>query len=72
MVVKSFLLLAKTLQFFRRTRAKDWNTDSEAMEIAKAANFADWDSLDIQINCQEACIPQSLRSLIEIILGRWS
>ena len=47
MVVKSFLLLAKTLQLFRRTLATDRNTDSEAMEIAKAANFAHWDSLDI-------------------------
>ena len=27
--------------------AKDRNTDSEALEIAKAANFAHWDSLDI-------------------------
>ena len=47
MVVKSFLLLVKTLQLFRRTRATDRNTDSETMEIAKAANFAHWDSLDI-------------------------
>ena len=39
-VVKSFLLLTKTLQLFRRRPQRSRNTDSEAVEIAKAANIA--------------------------------
>ena len=40
-VMKSFLLLTKTLQLFRRkSKATERNTDSEAVEIAKGANIA--------------------------------
>ncbi|CAH3027641.1 unnamed protein product [Porites evermanni] len=71
MVVKSFLLLAKTLQLFRRTPqtetpiVKQWRLQKQPI----LHTGTPW---TFQINCQEASIPQSLRSLIEIILGRWS
>lgn len=59
-------------------KATENNIDNEAMLIAKTANIIRWDLLNIEkskfhgtfeANCQEASIPQSLRSLIEIILG---
>ena len=54
------------------------NIDSEAMLIAKTANIIRRDLLNVEkskfhgtfeANCQEASIPQFLRSLIEMIMG---
>ena len=57
--------------------ASEKNTDKEAMVIAKAANIVRRDLLNIEnsqfhgieTNCQEASDPQSLRSLIAMIMG---
>ena len=54
------------------------NFNSEEMLIAKAANIIRWDLLNMEkskfhgtfeANCQEDSVPQSLRSLIEMIMG---
>ena len=58
--------------------ASEKNTDSEAMVIAKAANIVRQDLLNLEnsqfhgtfeTNCQEASVPQTLRSLIAMIMG---
>ena len=58
--------------------ASEKNTDNEAMVIAKAANIVRRDLLNIEnsqfhgtfeTNCQEASVPESLRSLIAMIMG---
>ena len=59
-------------------KATENNIDSEAMLIAKAANIIRRDLLNMEkskfrgtfeANCQEDSVPQSLRSLIEMIMG---
>ena len=59
-------------------KATETSSDSEAMAIAKAANIIRRDLLDMEkskfhdtfeSNCQESSVPQSLRSLIEMIMG---
>ena len=59
-------------------KATENNIDSEAMLIAKAANIVRRDLLNMEkskfhgtfeANCQEDSVPQSLRSLIEMIMG---
>ena len=59
-------------------KATETSSDSEAMAIAKAANIIRCDFLNMEksqfhdtfeSNCQESSVPQSLRSLIEMIMG---
>ena len=62
-------------------KATENNIDSEAMLIAKAANIIRRDLLNMEkskfhgtfgtfeANCQEDSVPQSLRSLTEMIMG---
>ena len=59
-------------------KATETSSDSEAMAIAKAAKIIRRDLLNMEksqfhdtfeSNCQESSVPQSLRSLIEMIMG---
>ena len=59
-------------------KAIEINSDSEAMLIAKTASIICRDLLNMdkstfhgtfETNCQETSVPQSLRSLIEMIMG---
>ena len=59
-------------------KATENNIDSETMLVAKTANIIRQDLLNLEkskfhgafeANCQEASIPQSLQSLIEMIMG---
>ena len=80
MFVKSFLLLVKTLQLFRRTPQRETSI-AKQWRLQKIVNIVHWDPLNMEkswfhwtfeLMAKKPHIPQSLKSLIEDILSRWS
>ena len=79
---REVLLLLREDAGIVQQNATERKTDSEALRIAKAATYCtlgppkhgkkDGFIGHLKLAAKKPHIPQSLRSLIEIVLGRWS